>query len=103
MVPDSNGLWKAHPEEPRLMVRREPTEVGGEYFRVLPEIILTLVATLIMFLEAVFSDRQKSFFGPLAVGGLIASLVASIAAYGDPGPAFHNLLNVDGFATFFRI
>ena len=36
-VPDSNGLWKAHPDEPRLMVRREPTETGGEYFRVLPE------------------------------------------------------------------
>ena len=28
-IADSNGLWKAHPQEPRLMVRREPTEVGG--------------------------------------------------------------------------
>jgi murein tripeptide amidase MpaA len=36
-IPDSNGLWKAHPEEPRLMVRRQPTEVGGKYYRVLPE------------------------------------------------------------------
>ncbi len=36
-VPDSNGLWKSHPDEPRLMVRREPTEVGGRYYRVLPE------------------------------------------------------------------
>ena len=36
-VPDANGLWKAHPEEPRLMVRREPTEVGGSYYRILPE------------------------------------------------------------------
>ncbi|MGH6740338.1 MAG: M14 family metallopeptidase, partial [Bradyrhizobium sp.] len=36
-IRDSNGLWKPHPDEPRLMVRREPTEVGGEYYRVLPE------------------------------------------------------------------
>jgi len=36
-VPDANGLWKAHPHEPRLMVRREPTEVGGSYYRILPE------------------------------------------------------------------
>jgi hypothetical protein len=36
-IPDPNGLWKAHPAEPRLMVRREPTEVGGSYYRVLPE------------------------------------------------------------------
>jgi len=34
---DSNGIWKAHPEEPRLMIRRDPTEIGGEYFRILPE------------------------------------------------------------------
>ena len=36
-VADASGAWKTHPEEPRLMVRREPTETGGPYFRLLPE------------------------------------------------------------------
>lgn len=36
-VRDANGPWKKHPQDPRLMVRREPTEAGGEYYRVLPE------------------------------------------------------------------
>lgn len=36
-IPDPNGPWKPHPDEPRLMVRREPAEVGGVYYRVLPE------------------------------------------------------------------
>ncbi len=36
-IPDPNGNWKKHPDEPRLMVRREPDEVGGEYYRILPE------------------------------------------------------------------
>ena len=36
-IADPNGLWKSHPDEPRLMVRREPTEVGGTYYRILPE------------------------------------------------------------------
>ncbi|HEX8011734.1 MAG TPA: M14 family metallopeptidase [Casimicrobiaceae bacterium] len=36
-IPDSNGLWKPHPQEPRLMIRREPTEAGGNYYRILPE------------------------------------------------------------------
>jgi purine-nucleoside phosphorylase len=36
-IEDANGLWKAHPQEPRLMVRREPTETGGTYYRILPE------------------------------------------------------------------
>ncbi len=36
-IADPNGLWKAHPDEPRLMVRREPGEVDGTYYRILPE------------------------------------------------------------------
>jgi murein tripeptide amidase MpaA len=36
-IPDPNGLWKPHPQEPRMMVRREPAEVGGSYYRLLPE------------------------------------------------------------------
>ncbi len=36
-IPDPNGAWTACPEEPRLLVRREPTEVGGQYYRLLPE------------------------------------------------------------------
>jgi len=36
-VPDPNGLWKASPREPRILVRRDPTETGGQYYRLLPE------------------------------------------------------------------
>ncbi|MGD9048669.1 MAG: M14 family zinc carboxypeptidase, partial [Anaerolineae bacterium] len=34
---DPNGAWKVCPEEPRLLVRRDPTETGGEYFRLFRE------------------------------------------------------------------
>jgi Zinc carboxypeptidase len=35
-VPDPNGAWKTHPEEPRLLVRREPDEgpEDGTFYRV---------------------------------------------------------------------
>ena len=36
-IPDTNGNWKCHPVEKRLMIPRDPTEYGGEYFRMLPE------------------------------------------------------------------
>jgi MOSC domain-containing protein YiiM len=36
-VPDPNGGWKVSPDEPRLLVRREPDEFGGQYYRILPE------------------------------------------------------------------
>ena len=76
---------------------------SAEYFRVLPEIVLTLCGTLIMFLEAVLSEDQKRVLGPLSIIGLAAALWGAIAAHSDPGPAFHNMLIVDGFATFFRV
>jgi murein tripeptide amidase MpaA len=37
---DPNGAWKKSETEPRLMVRRDPTEQGGEYYRILPEGLL---------------------------------------------------------------
>ncbi|NUM46762.1 MAG: carboxypeptidase [Anaerolineales bacterium] len=36
-VPDPNGAWKPHADDPRALVRRDPTEVGGTYYRLLPE------------------------------------------------------------------
>ena len=36
-VQDPNGAWKQHPDDPRLMIRRDPVETGGKYFRILPE------------------------------------------------------------------
>ncbi len=36
-IPDPNGSWKVCPDEPRLLVRRDPIEVGGQYYRLLPE------------------------------------------------------------------
>jgi len=34
---DANGQWKKHADEPRLLVRRDATEVGGDYYRVMYE------------------------------------------------------------------
>jgi len=36
-IPDANGPWKISDRDPRLMVRRDPAETGGRYFRLLPE------------------------------------------------------------------
>jgi murein tripeptide amidase MpaA len=37
-VLDPNGPWKKHPQQPKLLVRRDPMDPpGGEYYRLLPE------------------------------------------------------------------
>jgi murein tripeptide amidase MpaA len=39
-IEDPNGAWKAYPDDPRLMIRRDPIETGGKYYRILPEGLL---------------------------------------------------------------
>jgi murein tripeptide amidase MpaA len=36
-IKDANGPWKKYPAEPRMMVRRDPVEVGGDYYRIVSE------------------------------------------------------------------
>ena len=36
-IRDPNGAWKSSPEDPRLMVLRDPAETGGQYYRILRE------------------------------------------------------------------
>ena len=40
-VPDPHGTYKKCAQDPRLMVPREPGELGGEYYRLIPEGLLT--------------------------------------------------------------
>ena len=75
-----------------------PTSI--DYARFLPEILLTLAGTLIMFLEALRPEGKKSNAGVFAIVALVMALPAALMA--TPGPAFQGMLVVDGMATFFR-
>ncbi len=36
-VPDPNGRWKKSDKDPRIMVERDPAEVGGDYYKIYTE------------------------------------------------------------------
>jgi NADH-quinone oxidoreductase subunit N len=74
-----------------------------DYLRVLPEIVLTLAGTLLMFLEAVLNDKQKGILPAISIGGLGIALWAALAANASQGMAFQGMLIADGFAAFFRV
>jgi NADH-quinone oxidoreductase subunit N len=78
---------------------------AAEYIRILPEIILSIIATWIMVMEGL-RDESRTDSGSLAPAvsllGLIAALGATFAANAQPGAAFQQMIIVDGFATFFR-
>ena len=76
---------------------------GADYIRILPEILMTVVGTLIMILEAILGDKTRNFYGHLTIATLLASIWASVVANTVPGEAFSNMLIIDGYATFFRI
>ncbi|MGH9631487.1 MAG: proton-conducting transporter membrane subunit, partial [Bryobacteraceae bacterium] len=76
---------------------------GAEYFRLMPEIILTLAATLMMILEGLRGDRESHLIHNFSLVALFAALWGAVVAYSNPGPAFQNMLVIDGFATFFRV
>ena len=65
---------------------------GLEYIRIMPELILTIVATLIMVLEAMLPERSKGVFATISVAALAAALGASLLAYSNAGPAFQDML-----------
>ena len=76
---------------------------SADLVRFLPEIILTVMGTVLMVLDPVLHKRSSNAFGHLSLLALVAALVGAIYAYGSPGPAFGGMLMVDGFATFFRV
>src|SRR5579859_6878020 len=76
---------------------------SDDLLRFSPEIILTIMGTVLMVLDPLFAKRMPKLFGHLSIASLIAAAFAAISAGAIPGPAYSNLLVVDDFATFFRI
>lgn len=72
-----------------------------DYLRFLPEILLSLFGIAVMVLEAI-GRLKKLYLGALALVGIVLAFFANMAAYSDPGPAFQNMLVIDGYGTFFR-
>src|SRR5712692_1077593 len=74
-----------------------------ELLRFLPEIILTVVGTLLMVIVPLAGQRWAAIYGHISLAGLAGALAAAVSAYSTPGPAFSGMLLADGFAAFFRV
>lgn len=74
---------------------------AAEMFRIAPELLLALVGTLLMVLEPLTSNKR--LLSTLALIALLAAGGLAVLSHNDPGPAFSNMIVVDGLATFFRV
>ena len=75
----------------------------ADLIRFLPEIILTVMGTLLMVLDPIIHRKSSKLFGHLSVVALVAAIGGAVLAWQQQGPAFGNMLAVDDFATFFRV
>jgi len=75
---------------------------ADDLLRFSPEIILTIAGTLLMVLDPLFAKRVPKMFGHISIAAFLIAIAGAAAAWSVPGPAFSNLLVVDGFGTFFR-
>ena len=78
---------------------------GGDYVRILPEIVLSLVGMAIMLLDPVMDERRSQrTLGGVALLGALASLAATLYQSQQQfwGPAFWEMIRVDAFSVFFH-
>jgi len=74
-----------------------------ELLRFAPETLLSLLGTLFMVFQPLTAKENQGRFAIASLAGLAGAIALAVVASGDPGPAFSNMLVVDGFSTFFRI
>ena len=79
------------------------TPSSDDLLRFAPEMILSAAGTLLMVLDPFFAKKMPKLFGHLSIVAFILAIFGALGANSVAGPAFSNLLIVDGFATFFRI
>lgn len=75
---------------------------GEDYLRFLPEIVMTVIGTLIMILQPILGEKKR-FYGHLTLAALLVAMWGAVVANTVPGMAFSNMLIIDGYGTFFRM
>ena len=75
----------------------------GDMIRFLPELILTVMGTLLMVLDPVLHKRSSHAFVHLSILALLGGIGGAVYGYSHGGAAFGGMLLIDGFATYFRV
>ncbi len=75
----------------------------ADYYRILPEIVLTVFGVLVMVAEPFLPEgSSRKPLGWLSAIGCIAALVATVVQASYPGEGFFRMVRIDGFAVFFH-
>ena len=73
-----------------------------DYHAILPELILSGTIVLVLFVDAFLKERSW-FAMPLALTGVVASLIATLTLVGEHRSTFGDSFVVDDFAVMFKL
>jgi NADH-quinone oxidoreductase subunit N len=77
---------------------------GPDYVRILPELVLSAFGIIIMLLDPLLDEeKSQKTLGGIGLVGTLAALVSTWFMAQSPGPAFANMVRVDGFSVFFHV
>src|SRR5438874_700609 len=74
-----------------------------DYHAILPEIILSGTIILVLVVDVWLPKERKSWSMPVAMLGVIASLVAALTLIGTDRSTFGGMFVVDSFAVLFEV
>src|SRR6059058_3309898 len=77
--------------------------LGIDYGAILPELIVTGTAIVVLFLDLIIPVGRRSWLAAVSVVGLLGALVASIPIWGQNQAAFGETIVGDSLAAFFNV
>ncbi len=77
--------------------------VDINYFSVLPEIVLSIVGMIIMFVAAVVPAPNQRSLGYLAILGILLATACAVLFYEPGSPTFFGMVYQDSFGLFCRL
>jgi NADH-quinone oxidoreductase subunit N len=76
---------------------------SADYFRILPEIVLSIFGMTIMLIDPLVDERRsQKLLGGIGLAGALAAIVATLLMSQHPGLGFWNMVQVDTFSVFFH-
>jgi len=80
-----------------------PQLTANDYSTILPLIILTAWATVLLFIDLFIPRNRKGITAILSALGLLVTLIYTITQIGQQGIGFNNMVTLDAFSTFVNV
>ena len=74
-----------------------------DFIAILPEIVLTITALLVLAADLALRGDAKQFVNPLAALGTVGAIVATVVLWGSERVTFGTMYVVDDFAVLFKL